>query len=191
VASFDRYRWHHHSDIANLYLPRLDFIYPIDLKDLRVRINKFRVTQYYRKKGINRNLINEAIENALKDNIEIPEFKTIGDVPPFEELYKIVDILLKKGYDQIKKHYLPFPDKSITEAKTYYKQNRKEDPEIIRIMQFSEKQAKLYIESFFKHLESCYKDFIEYCFPTFKQALPFFATLPHEYFFLYKGFRYT
>jgi len=56
----------------------------------------------------------------------------------------------------------------------------------IRIAQFSEEQAKLYIEKFFKHIETCYKEFVEYCFPTFADNFPFYTTLPHEYFFYLK-----
>ena len=49
-------------------------------------------------------------------------------------------------------------------------------------LQFSEKQAKAYIEVFLKHFDSCYQEFVEYLFPSFKDKFPFFMTLPHEYF---------
>lgn len=49
-------------------------------------------------------------------------------------------------------------------------------------MQFSEEQAKRYILSFLKHFDTCYKEFVEYCFPTFKEKFPFYRTWPHEYF---------
>jgi len=112
----------------------------------------------------------------------IPRLNVIGDFPPFEELFKIVNILLFKGYKEIKKHLLPYPDKSVIEVKEYSKQNRELNIPQIIIAQFSEEQAKLYTEKFFKLIETCYKEFVEYCFPTLKEELPFYKTLPHEYF---------
>jgi hypothetical protein len=172
--------------IKDFNLPRYDLIYPIDLNNLKERINKFRLIEHFRRQSVDRNFINEMVEKALKDNLEIPNFNVIGDVPPFEELYKIVELLLRKGYDKIDSHYLPLPDKSIIEAKAIYEQNRKQDLNQIRSSQYSVDQARLYIESFFKNLESCYQEFVEYCFPTFKDEFPFFTTLPHEYFFYMK-----
>ncbi|PRZ22776.1 type I restriction enzyme HsdR N-terminal domain-containing protein [Flavobacterium granuli] len=172
--------------IEEYYLPRFKSIYPIDLKDLNLRINKFKLTEFYRYEPMEQNLINEIVENALKENRKIPEYNTTGDVPPFEELSKIVDILLERGYDQIKEHYLPLPDASIIETKKFYEQNRKNYINQIRMVQYSESQAKLYITEFFKHLEICYKEFVEYCFPTFKDEFPFYTAIPHEYIFYMK-----
>jgi hypothetical protein len=170
-------------NVEEYYLPRFKSIYPIDLKDLKIRINKFKFTEFYRYQPIEKNLINEIIENALKENLEIPEFNTKGDVPPFEELSKIVDILLEKGYNQIKEHYLPLPDISIIETKEFYEQNRTNYIHQIRIIQYSESQAKLYITEFFKNLEICYKEFVEYCFPTLKDKFSFYKAIPNKYIF--------
>lgn len=170
-------------NIEEYYLPRFKNIYPIDLKDLKLRINKWKLTEFYKYEPIERNLINEIVDNALKKNHEIPEFNTKGDVPPFQELGKIIDILLEKGHDQIKEHYLPLPDISIIETKDFYDRNRTNYIHQIRIVQYSESQAKLYITEFFKYLEICYKEFVEYCLPTFKDEFPFYSTIPHEYFF--------
>lgn len=172
--------------IKEYYLPRFENIYPIDLKDLKLRVSKFKLAQLYKYSPIEKKLRDELIEKALIDKVEIPKFDTIGDVPPFEELDKILDILLNNGYSEIKEHYLPLPDKSIIEAEEFFEGNRMDYIRSIRIFQFSETQAKLYIAEFFKHLEKCYSEFVEYCFPTFKDTFPFYSTIPHEYFFYMK-----
>lgn len=172
--------------VEDFYLPRYKNIYPIDLEDLKYRINRFRLVQFYRSKNFERKLIEEKVEDALKQNLEVPKYETIGDVPPFEELFKIVEILLKKGYAQIKNHYLPLPDKSITEAKSFYEQNRKENYNRILVAQFSEPQGKEYIVQFFSHLEVCYKDFVEESFPTLQEEFSFYKSIPHDYFFYMK-----
>ncbi len=169
--------------IIDHYLPRFDFIYPIDLKDLRERVYKFRAIHFYRRKKVHPSQINKMVEESLKANHDIPSLNVIGDFPPFEELFKIVNILLKNGYSTIEKHHLPYPDLPISDAKNFYKQVKKGDLRHIRCYQYSEKQAELYIEQFFTHLDLCYKEFVEYCLPTIKNELPFFNTLPHEYFF--------
>lgn len=169
-------------NIEDFYLPRFNLIYPIKLEDLRNRIYKFRAAYYFKEKKVDPILIPEKVEEALKKNLVIPRYSVVGGVPPFEELFKIVNILLEKGYHEIEKHYLPYPDISVIEAKTLY-HNSKDNLQHARCIQYSSRQAKLYIEEFFKHLESCYKEFVEYCFPTFKDELPFFSTIPHEYVF--------
>ena len=54
---------------------------------------------------------------------------------------------------------------------------------MIKSVQYTESQAKLYITEFFKKLEISYKEFIEYNFPTFKDEFPFYSAIPHQYFF--------
>ena len=168
--------------LKDYYLPRFVQIYPINLKNLRHQIYKFRVTEYYKRQNIDSKLRAEKIDEALRENLDIPKLNITGDFPPLEELYKIVEILLNKGYNEITQHHLPCPDISIHEIKTYCERERGVNIPQTRTLQFSEGQAKLYIESFLKHFDSCYKEFVEYCFPTFKDKLPFFMTLPHEYF---------
>jgi hypothetical protein len=172
--------------IKDCYLPRFDLIYPIDLKELRDKVYSFRAIHYYKRKKIVPSLINKMVEEALRENQQIPELNHIGDFPPFEELFKVVNILLKNGYNEIKEHHLPCPDKSIIAAKEFYEQNRKLNLRETRIFQFSNEQAKSYIETFFKHLESCYREFVEDCFPSFKDEFLFFTSMPHEYFFYMK-----
>lgn len=172
--------------LKDYHLPRFELIYPINLLDLKGRIYKFRAFHYFKRNNAARSDINQLVEDAFKNNLDIPELNITGDFPPFEELFKIVNILLNKGYKVIEKHHLPYPDKSVIEVKEYCKQNQKFNISQIRITQFSEEQAKLYIERFFKHLETCYKEFVEYCFPTFADKFPFYKTLPHEYFFYLK-----
>ncbi|TRX05830.1 type I restriction enzyme HsdR N-terminal domain-containing protein [Flavobacterium gawalongense] len=173
-------------NLKDFNLPRFDLIYPIDLKNLRYRIYKFRATDYYQNKKVDSNLINELVEKAYIENLDIPKLNVSGDFPPVEELFKIVNILLKKGYNEIQKHHLPYPDKSIIEAREFYEQDIKQNFRQIRSAQYSSEQAKLYIEKFFEHLESCYKEFVECYFPTFKDEFPFYKALPNEYFFYMK-----
>lgn len=169
--------------IKDYYLPRLNSIYPINLKDLKDRIYKFRVNEYYKRQyHLDSKVRAEKIDDALRSNVDVPKLNITGDYPPMEELSKIVEILLSKGYSELSEYHLPCPDISISEIKrTSEGQRRLEIPQI-RTLQFSEEQAKLYIEGFLKYFDSCYKEFVDNCFPTFKEKFPFFMTLPHEYF---------
>jgi hypothetical protein len=174
-------------ELKDYWLPRFNLIYPINLKNLRDQIYKFLVTEYYKRQSIDSKLRAEKISEALRNSLDIPKLNISGDFPPFEELFKIVEILLNKGYNEIREHHLPCPDIPVIEIKKIYESDRKITIPQIRTRQFSEKQAKLYIESFLKHFESCYKEFVEYCFPTFKDRFPFFMTMPHEYFVYMKN----
>ncbi|WP_299221228.1 type I restriction enzyme HsdR N-terminal domain-containing protein [uncultured Aquimarina sp.] len=172
-------------------IPRFEQIYPIDLKDLKQRIYRFRAYEYYKRQvigRIDRSLISEKAEKAIQENIDIPKLRITGDFPPIEELSKIVEILLEKGYIKLEEHHLPYPDKSIVEAERFYNENKGNKFDIGLKMrgQYSREQAKLYIETFFRHLESCYKEFVEYLFPTFKNNFSFYNTMPHEYFLYFK-----
>lgn len=164
------------------YLPRFESFYPINLEDLKNKINIFKLTEFYKRK-MNYSKVNEAVEAALKEKHTIPDFNIKGDVPPFQELGKIVDVLLERGYKRIENHYLPLPDLPIIKAKEFYEQNKKDYISKIRMVQYSESQAKLYIFEFFKYLEICYKEFVDYFFPTFKNEFSFYNSIPHEYIF--------
>jgi len=173
-------------EIKDFYIPRYNLIYPIDLNNLKERINRFRLLEHFKYQKIDKNQLNEIIETALKSNCEIPNFNTTGDVPPFEELYKIVEILISRGYDKIYDHYLPLTDISIIDAKAIYEKDVKRNIHQKGSIQYGQEQAQLYIEYFFKYLESCYKDFVEYSFPTFKEDFVFYKNIPHEYYFYMK-----
>lgn len=170
-------------NIEELILPRFDAIYPIDLVELQNRLYRFNAVEHYRWSGVDRSQIDQLVEEALKKPKKIPEYNTIGDTPPFKELFKIVNILLDKGHTQINSHYLPLPDKSVSETNAFYEKDRQQYFQRIRSLQFSEQQAKLYVEDFFKCLETCYKEFAEYCLPNIKNQLSFYKNTPHEYFF--------
>ncbi|UUC44211.1 type I restriction enzyme HsdR N-terminal domain-containing protein [Flavobacterium cerinum] len=169
-------------NIEDFFLPRFKSIYPIDLKDLKQRVNKFKVAELYRYESIEKGLKDELIDKALKEN-NIPEYEMTGDAPPFTELGKIIDILLSNGISEIKQHYLPLPDKSLFEAKTFYEKNKPQDIRAILKFQFSESQAILYLTEFFEKFEKCYSEFVEYCFPTYKDKFVFYSSMPHEYIF--------
>jgi len=189
-------------------LPRFNFIYPIDLRKLRDSIYIFRANYYYRRielekqkhyagnvnrkhyyyfGNVDKNLIDQKVEKAFKMKLEIPKLNVIGDFPPFEELTKIVGILLKRGYSKLENHYLPCPDidSSKAKSKVYSILEKKKNyhPQEVRWDQFSDRQAKNYIRIFFTYLEAAYKDVVECCFPTFKEEFEFYKDLPHEYFF--------
>lgn len=173
--------------LNDYYLPRFELIYPIDLKDLRDRIYKFRASYHYTyRESLPPHLVKEKIEEALKLNLEIPRLTTIGDFPPFEELFKMVNMLLERGFNKIESHHLPYPDKSIVEAKEFYEKDRRQNLNQVRVFQYSSAQAKLYVENFFKYLESSYQKFVEDNFPTLKNEFSFYTNCPHEYFLYMK-----
>lgn len=172
--------------LDDYYLPRYDQLYPIDLKILRAKLYKSRATRFYQNQRILPKDIDELVNKAIENNIPIPDLNVRGDVPPFEELFKIVNLLLDREITEITEHYLPGPDKTIVEAKEFHKQNEKFDLRISRPAQYSQEQAKIYIETFFYHLESCYKEFVEYFFPAIKDQFKFYTSMPHEYYFYTK-----
>ncbi|BDW93626.1 hypothetical protein MACH07_24580 [Flagellimonas marinaquae] len=170
-------------NIEDLMLPRVDEIYPINLEDLAHRIYRFRATEFYKGKYVPRDQLGQLVERMLKNPKEIPEYNVIGDTPPFKELFKIVNLLLERGHTQIARPYLPLPDKPLAEIKSIFEQDRQKYYQMVRSLQFSEQQAKQYIVEFFKCLEICYEEFIEYCFPKIKDEFSFLKNSPHEYFF--------
>jgi len=170
-------------NIKDYYLPRYELLYPIDLVELRAKLYRFRVTEHYNRKQTDPDLLNALVDKALNENISIPKLNIGGDFPPFEELLEIVENLLHKGHTEINEHYLPLPDKSIAETQAFYEQNRTMYTSEIRTAQYNEEQARLYSETFFKNLDICYRDFVEYCFPRYKNQFDFYTSLPHEYFF--------
>ncbi|WP_448700870.1 type I restriction enzyme HsdR N-terminal domain-containing protein [Mucilaginibacter sp. AW1-3] len=171
---------------VDLYLPRFDQIYPIDLSDLQYRIRRFRAVRYYRDSNVPYGSVSSLVEEALKNNIDIPKLNISGDIAPVEELSKIVAILQEKGYEKIEKHHLPLPDIAINEVRRATDENGMRDVDQMRTNQYSPEQARLYIECFFKSLESSYKDFVEYLFPTLKDGFSFYKSMPHDYFFYMK-----
>jgi hypothetical protein len=122
------------------------------------------------------------IDDALNENIDIPQLNITGSFPPIEELEKIIVLLLERGYTELSEHFLPCPDIPILEIKNMVNRESRLNISRIRTLQFSEKQAKLYIEYFLKHFDVSYREFVESCFPTFKSQFPFYLTGPHEYF---------
>lgn len=178
--------------MQDYYLPRYDLIYPINLRKLKDQIYKFRVTEHYKRQwNMDPKLRTDKINETLRKNLDVPKLNITGDFPPFEELFKIVDMLLDRGYTELSRHHLPCPDISISKTKNFFERERNLNIPQIRTLQFSQRQAKLYIESFLKHFDSCYKEFVEFCFPTFKDKLPFFMSLPHEYFVYMKDFAFS
>ncbi|RKE80869.1 type I restriction enzyme HsdR N-terminal domain-containing protein [Chryseobacterium sp. AG363] len=169
--------------IDDYYIPRFEQIYPINLTELKDKIYLFKVFYHFRnREGLFAEDLDIAVEKALRENFIAPDLHTVGDFPPFEELGKIVDILLERGYSIIENHHLPLPDKSVFEAQEFEKSAKGRNYNQLRVYQFSQSQAKLYTESFFNHVESCYKSFVEENFPAYKKEFQFYNNCPHEYF---------
>lgn len=165
------------------YLPRPEPIYPLDLKTLRTKLYTSKVTSYYKGNGTPPRDIEALVNKAVKDNLDLPTMYSNGNITPLEALLKIVDLLLDGGIFEIKEHLLPIPDKTIADAKLYHQQIGKFDLRKIRPAQYSHENAKYYIEQFFKLLEQCYGEFVEFYFPTFKERFEFYTSRPHEYFY--------
>ena len=172
------------SKLNDFHIPRIDAIYPIDLNELKNRVYKLRAHYHFKlRMGLSSDRLLKEVQEAIEKNIEIPKLTFSGTIAIFEELFKIVDILLVRGYVKLDNHYLPVPDKKISDAKNLYDQDRAINLGFIRINQFSESRAKEYVESFFKQLEVCYKNFVDDNFPNFKNRFEFYNNCPHEYFF--------
>lgn len=170
--------------LNDYFIPRFNLIYPIDLKDLKDRLYKLRIYSHYvYRKGLATPQLEQKIEEAFRTNIDIPELFFGGEIGIFEKMFKIVNILLERGYDKVENHYLPYPDKTIIQTKEYCEEIKGQNINKVRIFQYSEDQAKLYIETFFKHLEFAYQKFVDDFFPTFKEKFKFYKNIPHEYFF--------
>lgn len=168
---------------ADFYFPRFDAIYPLDMLDVLTRVRRIRAIYYYERQGVSSKDLNTLVENALQNNVDFPRLNIVGDFPPFEELSKIVTILLKRGYRYFDKHHLPYPDRSIQESKKHLQRQPKNEISDTINSQFSTVQTKVYIECFFRHLERSYKEFVEFNFPKLKNGFNFYISMPHEYFF--------
>jgi ABC-type dipeptide/oligopeptide/nickel transport system ATPase subunit len=182
ILYYYRKKLNYNCELKDLYLPRLNLLYPIDLNILRDQLYRFIVTEHYqRKREYTKEVVAQKVEEAVREGREAPKLHISGDFPPFEELFKIVEILISRGYTLLSEHHLPCPDIPIREVRTHDGVKRLE-PHWSRIFQFSEAHAKLYIESFLKHFDSAYGDFVNYNFPTLTNKFPFYNTMPHEYF---------
>lgn len=170
--------------IKDFRLPRFELIYPIDLKLLREKLYRFRARYHYREEKNDPASIDEMVEKALAQELQIPKLNVGGSFPPFEELYTVVNCLLDKGHTVIKNYHLPYPDKTVQEAEIFYNLDPKSNLYFQRSCQYTENQAWSYTKDFLRQLEICYKEFVEHCFPTFKDQFKFYNAVPHE-FFLY------
>jgi hypothetical protein len=179
-------------DLKDYYFPRFDLMYPIDLQQLKNRIYKFLATEYYKREKwysghrVESTVIADEVSKAVQASLEIPKLNITGDFPPFEELQRIVDILIERGYSKLTEHHLPCPNISIAEIKALQQGEKQFHLSKIRPIQFSAEQAKLYIETFLKHFDACYKAFVECLFPTLKDNFTFYEGIPHEYFLYMK-----
>ena len=144
---------------------------------------RFRAEHFYRREKIEDILIGPLVDKALKMNNEIPRLNVVGDFPPFEELFKIVSLLISNGHERLDSHNLPGPDIPLDIVKSETESNRDFRIDDIRRSQFSSNQVRIYINEFFKELESAYKQIVESCFPTFTNDLDFYKSMPYEYTF--------
>lgn len=176
----------HPYETRSRYLPRLEKIYPIDLGDVKNKIERFRGAYYFQGLGFPRNEIASLVEQAIANKVAFPVMKTTGSFPPFEELFKIVSILMDRGYEILEEHHLPCPDINEVEAEQNCRKNGSIDSSEFRAAQFTEAQARAYAITFFTQLEQCYKEFVDYFFKPYREGFKFYTEIPHEYFFYMK-----
>ena len=172
-------RLNYEFDVHDKYFPRYSDIYPIDLEDLANRLLIYRAKHQYQYKGVSKEKIVEKAIADINTGKVIPPFNTVGDFPPYEELERVVNLLIDKGYSKIAKHYLPVPDIPISDLS--YSKGRKIDEYIN--LQFSDERSLLYVQQFFQTLFSGYKSIIKGCFPTLHIRMNGFDEKPRRYFF--------
>jgi hypothetical protein len=168
--------------IDDFRLPRFNQVYPLNLIDLRDRLYKFRAEHYYKRNKIEKSQISKMVDFALNRKEEIPPLNVTGSFPPFEELYKIVNILIDRGITKLDSHYLPTSDISLKEIKDKFYRKSGVKNETIRIAQFSVERMKEYITTLFTHVEIAYKELVESCFIHFLKDLNYYNNMPHHFY---------
>ena len=191
------------------HFPRLENIYPIDLDDIKKRIYKFFVTEYYVEENIKQQIkdgriqvknnvysysskqldwdkINSKVQLAIENDSLI---EVITSNNTFIHLGDCIDLLLNKGIVKIENHYLPLPDIPVLQIKDEVSRRNGRIgyiPAVI-IAQFSQEKIKLYIKEFIRLFEKSYSEFVEANFPTIKDQFKFYSSIPHRYIIFYDG----
>lgn len=166
-------------DIDDYIIPRFDCIYPIDLNELSSRLLLFRAKRQYRRTRMNKEEVLRKARKDIKNNKDIAPFNTIGSFPPYEELERVVHLLINKGYSVIRKHHLPTPD--IPVAKVRLLKGKDMDQYIN--LQYSDEVSRIYVQQFFQLLSSGYNKIISSCFPTIKSHFRGYDERPRKHYF--------
>lgn len=182
-------------------VPRFSSIYPLDLNDMKNRINRFYAIDFYEKeyidcqikKGrmdknciehdlIDWDIINENVRKAIDSNTQFEAPNTFGAYPPFVFLNQCIDELISRNIFIIEEHYLPTPDISISDVMA--KRSKFNNLKCVHskvTYEFTSEHMKSYIIQFIGMMEKAYIEIVESCFPLIKSDLKFYSSMPHHY----------
>ena len=182
-------------------VPNYQEILPIELNDIKKKINIFFAEQYYTERNVQDlqesgkiqshegslsystdqldwDWINTQVVNAIENRIEVPTPQSGGDSPPFVFLNDLLNILLQNGYKKVEDlKYLPLINRMIEKI------DRSNNPNKYFLKEGSVKEL---IEALFSQYDKAYKELVDSCFPTLKNDLEFYSTLPHQ-FYIYRS----
>ncbi|MEY3422425.1 MAG: hypothetical protein RIR48_2739, partial [Bacteroidota bacterium] len=173
----------HKKALDDYFIPRFDQIYPIDLLELRNKVYKYLIDDYYKNRNYKFHNPIQIVEDEVDETKQLPPINVIGDFPPFVELYKIINILINRGIKNIQNHYLPCPDVPLEYINENYLWKSGFRRKEISNAQFSNEQTIKYIKALFENVEIAYKQIVQSNFPLFEDRLTFFKNIPHEYYF--------
>ena len=180
--------------IRNYSLLNLIEDLPINLDDILKKIKLKFAERYYEdlfienniRNGvfnltIDRKIIKEKALDALKRNLDIPDPKVSGKVPPFGVLKDSI-MILKEHFRcmEINEHVLPTPDISYRESQKILSEKQKRTnyiPDVI-LSQFSNERLKEYFEIFFSKFLEVYKKLIEINFSGLEDSFTLYKKLP-------------
>lgn len=170
-------------ELDDHFIPRFDQIYPIDLLEVRNKVYKFLITDYNKYRNFEAYKSIPIVDEEFDEKKQLPPINVSGDFPPFVELYKIINILIERGFKNIHSHYLPTPDISLKYIEDNYSWKSGFKRKEISSAQFSNEQTIKYIKTLFENVEIAYKQIVQSNFPQFEDKLTFLKNIPHEYFF--------
>lgn len=124
--------------------------------------------------------VERRVQEATTQEIPVPRMRISGDFPPAIALENAVKTL-RAVQSVICQPLLPGPDKAIDEvhASEVFRNQSQEHPiKALVVSQYSSEQLNRYFETFFKVVLEEYTTIISTCFPTLKDSLPFYKSLP-------------
>ena len=197
--------------IEDMYYPRYDAMYPIDLRDLSSAVRRFFAKHYYVEQEVQRLIrtgkipvnrgsytysdqdldwakIQAEVETAERTGAPIPEPHMLGHFPPFVHLMKIIRRLMENGVQRRDRHNLPGPDIDVRKARRDIAAHQGSTVSTGTLIeaQFTDGQVRRYIEGFLLCVETAYAEVVDECFPLLKYSMPFYASRPHRYLVRYE-----
>lgn len=170
-------------ELDDHFIPRFDQIYPIDLFEVRNKVYIFLITDYNKYRNFEAYKSIPIADEEFDEKKQLPPINVSGDFPPFVELYKIINILIERGFKNIQNHYLPCPDIPLEYIDENYRSKSGYGRKEISRAQFSNEQTIKYIKELFENVEIAYKQIVQSNFQLFEDRLTFFKNIPHEYYF--------